>query len=421
MNRALQGVAWLVAALTCLVALVCVAVEVPAPSHPRAPLDPEAGSGGLLLVAVHCLVAAAFAGLGALVVSRRPRNAVGWLLVLIGVSFAAIAVSNQVYLRSFLDDGSAPAVGLAVMWVGTWAYLPAFVSAIVFLPLLFPTGRPLSSRWAALAWFAVLCGTLTFLGDAFASGPLGGTPAVENPLGSDLHVLAMAGRIGSAGLFPAALAAIVSLVLRYRRSSGVERQQLLWLAAAASLLPLAFGSSLLVGDYAWPLMLLSLLVVAGGVAVAMLRYRLYDIDVVVNRTLVYFALTVTLAASYVGVVLFLQLVLRPLTESSDVAVAASTLVVAALFGPARRSIQRLVDRRFYRRRYDARRTVAEFTGRLRQQVDLETLGADLTAVVGETVQPEHVSIWLRPPQPAAGTAVTITERSLGRPEAEGRP
>ncbi len=400
-DRALRAGAWTAAAVTCLAALTCVAVEVPAPPRPESPLDPEAGSGGLLLVAVHCLVAAAFAALGALVVSRRPRNAVGWLLVLIGVSFAAIAVGNQVYLRAFLDDGSVAAWGLALLWVGGWAYLPAFVSAMVFLPLLFPTGRPPSARWAALVWFAVLCGMLTVVGDAFAPGPLAGSPAAENPLGSDLDAVALAGAAGSAGLFPTALAALASLVLRYRRSTGVERQQLQWLAAAASLLPLGFASSLLIGDFAWLVMLVCALVVAGAIAVAMLRYRLYDIDVVVNRTLVYSALTVTLAASYVGVVLLLQLLLRPLTESSDVAVAGSTLVVAALFGPARRAIQRLVDRRFYRRRYDAQRTVAEFAGRLRQQVDLESLAADLSGVVRETVQPEHVSLRLRPaPTPA---------------------
>jgi hypothetical protein len=417
-TRVLRAAAWTVAVLTLLAALACVAVEVPAPSRPLLPLDPLAESGGLLLVGVHCLVSTAFAVLGAMVVSRQPRNPIGWLLTLSGVSFAAIAVSNQVYLRAFLTDGHVSAPGLVLLWVGNWAFLPAFVSAVVFLPLLFPTGRPPSARWAVLAWCAVLLGILAFVGQAFAPGPFEGAPAVDNPLGSDLGVVALAGSVDLWGLLATALLAIASLVLRYLRSTGVERQQLLWLASAASLLPFGFASSLVIGDYAWLVTLLCLLVVAGAIAVAMLRYRLYDIDVVVNRTLVYSALTVTLASSYVGVVLLLQLLLRPLTDSSDVAVAVSTLVVAGLFGPARRSIQRLVDRRFYRRRYDARRTVAEFTGRLRQQVDLEALGTDLSAVVREAVQPEHVSLWVRAPET---TAVTIAGRSLDRHEAEGRP
>ena len=426
-DRLLRTVAWSLSALTLVVALACIVVEVPAPTEPRSPLDPSASSGGLLLVGVHSLVAAAFAGLGALVVARRPRHPIGWLLALIGVSFTAIAASNQVYLRLVLEERDAPAaVTQPVLWVGAWAYLPAFVSAIVFLPLLFPTGRLPSRRWAALAWAAVGCGTLVFLGEALAPGPLPGAPAVDNPVGTASEVLSTAGLIGTAGIVAAAPAAIASIVLRYRRSSGVERQQLRWLAAAASLLPLGFASSLLIGVYAWGVMLLALLVVAGAVAVAMLRYRLYDIDVVINRTLVYSALTLTLASAYVAVVLVLQLVLRPLTPGSDIAVAASTLLVAGLFTPARRSIRSLVDRRFYRSRYDARRTVAQFGGRLRQEVDLESLAADLRAVVHEAVHPEHVSLWLRPTEADAVTtpvapAVTIPERSLGRPEAERRP
>jgi hypothetical protein len=397
-ERRLTVAAWGVAALTLLAALACVGIEVRADATPGLRLDPSASSGGVLLVAVHGLVSASFAALGALVVSRRSRNPIGWLLVLIGFSFVTIAVSNQVYLRDFLVDGSTSPTGLVLLWTGTWAYLPAFVSAIVFVPLLFPTGRPPSARWAVLAWFAVGCGTLAFIGEAFAPGPSSGGSAFVNPAGSTLRIVDVCGDLGFLGLAPAALAAIASLVVRYRRSSGVERHQLQWLAAAASLLPVGFASSLVIGDLAWPVMLLCLLVVAGAIAVAMLRYRLYDIDVVVNRTLVYTTLTVTLATSYAGVVVLLQLVLRPVTSRSDVAVAASTLVVAGLFGPARRAIQRLVDRRFYRRRYDAQRTVADFTGRLRQQVDVEALGTELAAVVRDTVQPEHVSLWLRPAQ-----------------------
>ena len=428
-DRLLRAGAWSLAALTLLAALACVVVEVPAPARPRSPLDPGAGSGGLLLVVVHGSVASAFAALGALVVSRRPRQPIGWLLVLVGASFVAIAASNQVYLRLVLEERGTSWVAAAVLWVGAWAYLPAFVSATVFLPLLFPTGRPPSTRWAALGWAAVGCGALAFVGEAFAPGPFPGAAAVDNPLGTRSDVVEVADAVGAAGLFVAAPAAITSIVLRFRRSAGVERQQLRWLAAAASLLPLGFASSLLVGDVAWVVMLLCLLVVAAAVAVAMLRYRLYDIDVVINRALVYSALTLTLGSAYVGAVLLLQLLLRPVTASSDVAVAVSTLVVAGLFTPARRSIRHLVDRRFYRSRYDARRTVADFTGRLREQVDLESLAADLSAVVRETVQPEHVSLWVRPtavdpvtpPGVPAAPAVTISERTLGRPGAGGRP
>jgi hypothetical protein len=398
-----------VAALTAVVVAACFAVEIPSPAKPRIAADPLANSGGLLLVGVHSLVAAAFATLGALVVSHRPRNPIGWLLVLIGVSFAAIDLSNQVYLRVSLPQEVTPSGLQPVLWVGTWAYLPAFVSAIIFLPLLFPTGTPPSPRWKVLAWFVVAAGTLAFIGSAFAPGPLSGTPAVDNPVGIDSPLIELAGTIGGSALLPSALAAIGSLFLRFHRAGGVERQQLKWLAAAAALLPFGFASNFVVGDMAWPIMLVCLLVVAGAVATAMLRHRLYDIDVVINRTLVYGALTVMLAASYIGGVLLLQLLLRPWTERNDLAVAVSTLVVVALFGPARVRIQRVVDRRFYRARYDALRTVEEFGGRLRGSVDLGALDVDLRSVVHRTVQPTHVSVWLRTPT-AGATAVTIPGR-----------
>jgi hypothetical protein len=394
--------AWAAALVTTVVALICIAVEIPAPSKPHAALDPLAESGGILIVTVNALVAAAFAVLGALVVSRRPSNPIGWLLMLIGVSFVAIVASNEVYLRVYLVEGSAPVAAHVIMWVGNWAFLPAWVSAAVFLPLLFPTGSPPSTIWRMLAWFAAAMGLLAFLGTAFSAGSLDGAEAVVNPIGWDHAMVELAGLVGITGLLPAALAAIASLFMRYRRSFGIERQQLRWLAAAACLLPLGFVSSFVIGEYVWPVLLICLLVVAGAVATAMLRHRLYDIDVVINWTLVYSALTATLATCYIGVVLLFQLILRPWTERSDLTVAASTLIVAALFGPARRRIQRVVDRRFYRRRYDALRVVEAFSGRLRESLDLVALDADLRSVVRGTVQPTHVSIWLCPPRRPPG-------------------
>ena len=221
-------------------------------------------------------------------------------------------------------------------------------------------------------------------------------PVADAALGALILVLALC-----------ILASAVALVLRFRRAVGIERQQLKWLAAAAAIVGTAFVvgivTSMLVPDDqpepTWQLvldqlnlLLFALLPIAIGVAV--LRYRLYDIDTVINRALVYGTLTATLVATYLGSVLLLQLVLRPLTRESDLAVAGSTLAVAALFGPARGRIQALVDRRFYRRRYDAALTVTAFTGRLRHQVDLDAVGAELVAAVRETVEPASASIWL---------------------------
>jgi len=201
----------------------------------------------------------------------------------------------------------------------------------------------------------------------------------------------------------AALAGIASLVVRYRRARGIERLQLRWVAAAACLLVLfAIGGDLasawLGSGAGWVGMLLGLLCVAVAVAVSLLRYRLYDIDVVINRTLVYGALTATLAGTYLGSVLLLQLLLNGATGDSGLAVAGSTLAVAALFRPARGRIQAGVDRRFFRRKYDAQRTLEAFSSRLRDEVDLRALSSELNAVVRETLQPAHLSLWLRAPE-----------------------
>jgi hypothetical protein len=269
------------------------------------------------------------------------------------------------------------------------------VPALTFPPLLVPTGRPLTPRWRGVVWLAAAGIALSFIGSAFKAGQLDGAQSVDNPLGIDSPVIEIAGAVGGAVLVPVLLASILSMFLRFRRSSGVERQQLKWVVFAASLLPIAVSGLGMGSDVGWALVLVAMFVVAVAVTIAMLRYRLYDIDVVINRALVYAPLTATLAGVYVGSVLLLQLALSGLTEGSGLAVAASTLAVAALFQPVRARIQKVVDRRFFRSRYDAARTVEAFGARLRDEVDLTTLSADLQTVVAETMRPDHVSLWLR--------------------------
>jgi len=395
-GRGLTITAWSVAAVTTTLAAASVLLEMFGPGPAATSADPDAGAGGVGLVVIQTVMASAFAVLGAVVVSRQPRNAVGWLMVLIGFFFTYIAISNELYLQVVLNTEETSGVIPYVLWGANWAWLFAMVPAVTFLPLLFPTGRPLTPRWRALVWFAAAGVALSFIGSAFQAGPLDGSEAVDNPLGIDVQAIEIFRGLGSLCLIPAALASVPSLILRFRRSSGTERQQIKWVAVAALLLPIAPITGWVLGnDASWPLILIAMLVVAIAITIAMLRYRLYDIDVVINRALVYGSLTATLAGVYVGSVLLLQLVLSDLTQGSGLAVAASTLAVAALFRPVRGRIQKAVDRRFFRSRYDAARTIEAFGAQLRDEVDLSALSADLQAVVTETMQPAHISLWLR--------------------------
>ena len=272
------------------------------------------------------------------------------------------------------------------------------------LPQLFPTGRPLSRRWNAGLWLAGLAFVGIVLTDALAPGRLDQS-TVDNPVGMDpsgyepLTVVA-------AGLYLiSALVAFASLIARWRRADHRQRQQLKWFAYFAALIPLFVIASGVfdVLPVPEPLATTAPFVLASGAflglpvatAIAILRYRLYDIDLVIKRTLVYGALTATLVAAYLGLVLAFRVVLSPMTGQSDLAVAGSTLAVAALFRPLRARIQWAVDRRFYRRRYDAARTLETFSVRLRDELDLQALGADLRTVVHDTMQPAQVSLWLR--------------------------
>ena len=355
--------------------------------------------------------AGVFATVGALLAGRRPRNPIGWLLVAAALAFALDGVVTA-YAESGDGPGSIPAGELA-LWLSEWLLFVWLGSIGIFVPLLFPDGRLPSPRWRPLAWAGGALIVVAIVGTAFGSArfePNVGGP-VDNPLaapGALRDALELAATIGGVAFAVAVLAALCAVVGRLRRARGVERQQVKWFASAMALMltgltaagvSAAFGEPgalLYVGNVGWGMFLLGLLVALPlAIAVAILRYRLYDIDLVINRALVYGAVTATLGAAYLGLVLLLGLALSPVTEGSGLAIAASTLAVAALFRPLRRRIQGLVDRRFYRHKYDAGRTLERFGARLRAETDLEALRGELTGVVRETMQPAHVSLWLR--------------------------
>jgi len=347
----------------------------------------------------------AFAVVGALVAARQPRNAVGWLLVAAPVLGFAAAFSEEYAFQAYVaDPGSLPA-RLLFAWLCTWTWFAA-MAALVAVPLLYPDGRPPGRRWRLFAWAFVLVWSVVLVGVALHEGRVG--PAdpwwPRNPLGSGAlrPLLRAAEPVAAALIFGSIAGVVASVVFRWRRSGGIERQQLKWMVLAvgvllgqvvvtqalnvSSLVPSAvvdvtFG--LAVGAY--PV----------AIGIAMLRYRLYDVDVVIRKTLVYGAVTASLALVHVALVLAGQELFSTIAGGSNLAIAVSTLVVAALFLPLRARVQRVVDRRFYRHRYDAQRTLETFGARLREQVDLDELAAEMVGVVSDTMQPKAVSLWFR--------------------------
>ena len=348
---------------------------------------------------------AVFAGTGALLTLRRPGNAIGWLLLIAAV---LISLTSVLQGLSILTEGAGDPSLLSrtLAWLDSVLFFAWIWVVAVMLPLLFPTGRLPSRRWRPFAWLAAGAVAASAAGEAFGSPTLDwdGDATAANPFrapGAAGDVLEALGALGGALFVAVFVGALASLAVRLRRARGVERQQLKWVAFVLALLVAGLTGAALgeavsvdaIGNAGWTLFLVSLIVgLPTAIGAAILRHRLYDIDVVIRRTLVYGGLTVTLAAGYLACVLLAQLVIG---AQSDLAIAASTLAMAALFRPARARIQAAVDRRFYRGRYDATQTLEAFGARLREQLDLEAVAGDLRGVVGETLRPAHVSVWLR--------------------------
>jgi hypothetical protein len=341
---------------------------------------------------------------GAIVASRRPENPVGWLLCLSGVAVSTSTFTSLYAIYALLArPGSLPA-GEASAWIAAWI-LPIIIGLQISYLLLFPTGRLPSRRWRWLAW---LTGAFVLVGvvlSAFSSGAyFGALGPIRNPLG--IEGFANVYKAVLYTLAPILYVAIALAVFMRLRAVGVERQQLKWFAYAVAILAIVttlYVITIAIDAPGWFEWAANAILAAAGttipisIGIAILRYRLYDIDILINRTLVYGSLTLTLVALYFGGIVVLQRVFVFLTgQQSTLAVVASTLLIAALFNPLRRRIQSFIDRCFYRRKYDARKTLETFSAKLRNETDLEALGDDLVGVVRETMQPSHVSIWLRP-------------------------
>jgi hypothetical protein len=370
---------------------------------------PEAATRGADL-AVSILFIATFPTVGALIASRRPENPIGWVFCAMSlVTTIAVLLGHYAEYSLVVERGAFPRAQTAA-WAENWIW-PVALSPVGFFLLLFPDGHPPSRRWRLVAWLLAAALAGWFVSQAFVPGPLvnAGYESVRNPYGVEAlgDVLKVLGSVSGFLLLGSVLASAISLLIRFRRSGGDERRQLEWVAYAGALVMLVLVIQLGVETSAPQnealvevfnlILTVSLCCVPVSAAIAIFKYRLYDIDILINRTLVYGALTASLALVYFGGVVSLQYALRNLTgQESQLAVVASTLAIAALFVPLRRRAQGFVDRRFYRKKYDAVKTLEEFSYKLREETDLDALNDDLVGVVRETMQPAYVSLWLRP-------------------------
>jgi hypothetical protein len=353
--------------------------------------------------AENVLFSIGYSAVGAVIVPRMPQeNRIGWLFCAIGLLWAVLHFIGEYAIYALLaEPGSLPAGELA-SWVYSWLWVPG-LGLLMFICLLFPNWRLPSARWR---WFARLSALATLVGMvsvAFSPGRIVlGLPAIRNPLG--IEGLPNAYKPVQVLMLVLIAISVASLLMRRVYARGVERQQTKWftyttaVAASGAILQYIISEPLglvWLGGVAYALVLIGLVGIPISMGIAITRYKLYEIDLLINRTLVYGSLTAMLVALYFGGIVVLQRVFVLLTgQQSTLAVVASTLLIAALFTPLRRRIQSFIDRRFYRRKYDARKTLEAFSATLRDETDLEALNNDL--VVRETMQPAHVSLWLRP-------------------------
>jgi hypothetical protein len=356
----------------------------------------------------------AFSTVGALVASRRPENPIGWLFCSGAFIWIVgeLALEYGVYALITNPPGALPA-GAWAAWFGGWARGMGWFLIVVFLLLLFPTGRLPSPRWRPVLWAAV--GYIGFFTLVVWLSPVSADTRlqefVRNPLGLEIAIMNLLVDLLYLTIPLLVVVSGTAVIVRFRSSRGDERQQLKWFAYAVAVMVVVFviwfslelAGLVPLSALAFTVPLLGLPIAVG---IAILKYRLYEIDLLINRTLVYGSLSAMLALVYLGGVATTQAIFRALTSQehqTQLAVVISTLVIAALFNPLRRRIQSFIDRRFYRSKYDAAKTLEAFSARLRDETDLDALSDDLVGVVRETMQPTHVSLWLRPELPLRGS------------------
>ena len=353
-------------------------------------------------VIINLVTLLTFSVVGAIIVSRQPRNAIGWIFCSVGLVVGLTSLTGG-YAEYRLAGGSELGnLAETAAWVSTWTWILLVYVPTSFGLLLFPDGRLPSSRWQPVAWCAALGISGFVAGLALEPGPLEDYPQITNPYGVDSPVLLVgfaAALLGAASM----VASAVSLIIRMRHAGSEQRQQIKWLAYAGVVIVGAIFVGGLIAiwntDVSIAIISFGLLGFPVFTGIAIVRHRLYDIDVVINRTLVYGSLTLMLALVYFGGVATFQTLFRALTGQErlpQLAVVASTLAIAALFDPSRHRIQSFIDSRFYRKKYDAAKTLETFSSKLRDETDLDALSDDLISVVEETIQPEHASLWLRP-------------------------
>ncbi|MFN2388241.1 MAG: hypothetical protein ABR575_01340 [Actinomycetota bacterium] len=411
-DRAAARLAWAVFAFVALVFVVATVSGVLVGPHETTDWGTAGATGALFGLAMFT-----FPAVGVLIAARQPRNAVGWILLAIGFVWGSGGITENYIQHGLVTrPGSLPGAELVLAWTA-WTWVPGVGLIGTYLLLLFPDGRLPTARWRPLAWLCAIAlvvpSIVILLGPPTMADV--GFPRIPNPLHIESWAPVLDVLMFTIVLIPLCIVGCAaSVVQRFRRARGQQRLQLKWLAtgagAAAAAYLIAMGASLpfwvagqTTGFPLWLGMLqnvalFSFALIPLGAGIAMLKYRLYDIDLLINRTLVYTVLTATLTGIYLLLVTVLQGSLRPITGQSNVAIAASTLTVAALFRPARVRIQAFIDRRFYRRKYDAAQTLERFSTRLRDELDLDTLTAELLEVIGDVMQPSRVSLWLREPR-----------------------